>query len=524
MLPSELLAVWKRKGEILPRYAKLSPENLKVAESLIQVYSGHIGEKKKVFKASISSLEDQGHEYRFIRGLAFMLDRRSTFACVSKLDPIEVRRRIFSATSDLGLAFSSEKRRKIITGVASDLGLKVEDVEENFYADLGDELVLEKFLPLSPEDLFEKYNLSLTQTLLFESTELKFTVPSNWQRIFYAVKKFGLIYEVYRENGFWVKIDGPSSLFKLTRRYGLAIARLLPIILTNPGWNVEAKILWKYTNEICDFKIESRKHGSMFRKSETTALSYDSTIEESFASRFQALKTGWVLTREPEPVPAGKQVIIPDFALEKESVKVYVEIVGFWTEEYLLRKIEKLKKVDAKILLLVNERLACDKLTQLSKQPQLSLIYYHDKIQLSPVLHYLEGIFSEIKTRQIEFLKNLPVTFTEPVVRFEEFAARVGVSAEAARTVLTSNPPFGYAVLTNSLVARSKLEKIKAQISERINKSGKLLLPEATKIVEDENLPDATSVLKAIGSKITWRGINEEQAEVSKPVDKNDSH
>ena len=65
---------------------------------------------------------------------------------------------------------------------------------------------------------------------------------------------------------------------------------------------------------------------------------YDSAAEESFALQFQAVKSGWTLKREPEPVPAGTQVIIPDFSLERAGVKIYVEIVGFWTEEYFCEK------------------------------------------------------------------------------------------------------------------------------------------------------------------------------------------
>ena len=397
--------------------------------------------------------------------------------------------------------------------------MTLDTVEESLYADLDSELILEKFVPMPASELLGRYNLSLTQTLLFDSTELKFTVPGNWQRIFYTIKKLGLIYEVYRENGFWVKIDGPASLFKLTRRYGTCIAKLLPVIIANPEWTVEAKILWKYTNEICDLRIESRKHGSVLKKPDLPPVSYDSTIEENFASGFQALKSNWTLRREPEPIPVDKQVIIPDFSLERDGIKVYVEIVGFWTEEYLLRKIEKLKKIEAKMLLLINETLACEKLATLEKRSQINMIYYHDKIPLAPIIRYLEEAFTEVKMKQIEFLKNLPVTFTEPVVTFEEFAARIGISTEAARAVLAVNPPKGYAVLPNSLVSKDKLEQIRKQLVERTSHSEKLLLPEATKIIEAEGLPDPTSILDAIGSKITWHGISAERAEVSRPQD-----
>jgi hypothetical protein len=313
-----------------------------------------------------------------------------------------------------------------------------------------------------------------------------------------------------------VKIDGPVSLFKLTKRYGINIAKLLPLIVANPEWTISAKILWKYTNEICNFKIESRKHSSLLRKPNLMPLTYDSAVEESFASQFQAVKSGWTLKREPEPVPAGTQVIIPDFSLERADLKIYMEIVGFWTEEYLLRKAEKLKQVKEKMLLLVDEALACEKLVALEKRPQLHFIYYHDKIPLASILRYLEKAFEEVKAKEINFLENLPVKFTEPVVSYAEFADRVGVSVEAVKAVLTVNSPSGYVAMPNILVSKEKLNQIGNRIEEYLKQSGKLTLSEATRIIEAEGISDASYALTQLGYKITWHGINSEQAMVSK--------
>ena len=516
MLPSNLLVVWKRKGEIAPRYAKLSADNLEAAKGLIEAYKGQIGEKKKVLKALVVDLENKGFEYRLVRGLALLLDRRGTFTCNCKVKPVDLRGKIFQAREKVGLPTTSEKRQRIFESVASEMALTTEILEAYLYADLDDELVFEKFDPPSASELLEQYNLSLTQTLLFDSTELSFTVSGNWQRLFFSVKKLGLIYEVFSDNGFWVKIDGPASLFKLTRRYGISIAKLLPIIVVNPEWTVNAKILWKYTNEICTLKIDSRKHSSLLKKPNLPPVTYDSAAEESFASQFQAVKSGWTLKREPEPVPAGTQVIIPDFSFERAGVKVYLEIVGFWTEEYLLRKIEKLKRVEAKMLLLVDEALACEKLTALEKRPQLNFIYYRDKIPLASILRYLETAFAEVKAREIKFLENLSVKFTEPVVAYDEFAARIGVSAEAAKAVLSVNPPPDYVSMPNILVSKEKLSQISNRIEECLKQSGKLTLTQATKVIETEGVSDASNTLTTLGYKITWRGINSEQAEVSK--------
>jgi predicted nuclease of restriction endonuclease-like RecB superfamily len=516
MLPSELLAIWKRKGTIWPRYAKPSGDNLDVANGLIEVYKNHVGEKKSIIREFTDEIEEKGYDYRFVRGLSFLLDRRSRFKCNDKVNPVDLRRKVYHATGKLGLPTTPEQRRRIVEAVALELKVTAEMVEEFFYADLDTESILEEFEPLSAVELLQQYNLSLTQTLLFGSTEVRFTSSGNWQNIFYSVKKLGLIYEAYQDGGFWVKVDGPASLFKLTKRYGTAIAKLLPVIVASSEWTVEAKILWKYTNEICDFKMESWKHQALLRKPKASIQSFDSIVEEDFSGRFQALTTGWLLRREPEPVLAGKQVIIPDFSLEKEGIRVYVEIVGFWTVEYLLRKIEKLKKVDVDMLVLVDENLACEKLARLEKHARLNIIYYRDRISLAPILHYLEQAFREVKTKQTGFIKDLPIVFTEPVVDYREFAARIGVSAEAVKAALTEKAPQGYTVMPNEAVRKDVLEQIQKRIEEQLSQKGQLCLSEAIRTVEIEGVKDATIALEILGYRIAWHGISSEKAELLK--------
>jgi uncharacterized protein len=516
MLPNALLSVWKRKGEIQPRYARPSRSSYETANILIEAYKKNIGEKKKSLKAIVADLEDKGYDYRFVRALSLLLDRKSIFVCQCKVDPVDLRREIFQATTQLGVPTTSKIRQILLENVASKMSLTPEEVEEDMYSDLDDELVLEKFLAPSASELVTEYNLSLTQTLLFNATELSFAASGNWQNLFHAIKKFGLIYEVYQDNGLWVKIEGPASLFKLTQRYGVGIAKLLPRIVSNSEWIIKAKVLWRFRNEICDFKLESQKHAALLKKPYLPTLTYDSSIEEDFANHFQALTSGWTLKREPEPLTAGKQVIIPDFSIEKASIKIYLEIVGFWTEEYLLRKIEKLKQVEVKMLLLVNETLACEKLSSLKNRSQINLIYYRDKISLAPILRYLETQFEEVKSKELKILESLPLRFTEPLVDFGEFAARIGVSIEAARTFMVAHPPSDYVVLANTLISNEKLMQIGNRIKTAINQSRKLPLKEAAKIIEEEGADDSTNVLAILGYKIRWRGIDSQQAEVFK--------
>jgi hypothetical protein len=132
----------------------------------------------------------------------------------------------------------------------------------------------------------------------------------------------------------------------------------------------------------------------------------------------------------------------------------------------------------------------------------------------------LEQAFQEIHAKQTGFLKDLHITFTEPVVNFEEFAERIGVSAEAVRKALSEKTPQDYIMMPNSLVRKDKLEQIRKKIEEQITQTGRMPLSQAVEIIMAEGVEDATSTIEALGYKITWRGISLEKAEVFKPENK----
>ena len=247
--------------------------------------------------------------------------------------------------------------------------------------------------------------------------------------------------------------------------------------------------------------------------------SFDSLVEEDFASRFKALNSKWQLKREPEPVIAGQQVIIPDFSFEREGSKLYMEVVGFWTEEYLQRKIAKLGKTKEQILVAVDENLACERLTRIEKQYNLNILFYRKEIPLPPVLRYLQDAYKQIHDKQRELLEDLHVTFTEPVITFDEFAGRIGVSAEAVKSLLDEKTPENYIVLPNSIVRKDRINQIRKQLDLEIAKKGTLTLTEAIEIAQREGL-ELTSAIEMLGYKIVWHGIDTQKAEIIKSKNK----
>ena len=112
-------------------------------------------------------------------------------------------------------------------------------------------------------------------------------------------------------------------------------------------------------------------------------------------------------------------------------------------------------------------------------------------------------------------MKDLHVTFTEPVIKFDEFAGRTGVSVEAVRTVLDEKTPEGYVFLPDSLIRKEKISQLRKQLDREIAKKGRLPLTEAMEIAQKEGI-DLTSTIETLGYKIVWHGINAEKAVIIK--------
>jgi len=75
---------------------------------------------------------------------------------------------------------------------------------------------------------------------------------------------------------------------------------------------------------------------------------FDSDVERTLADKWERANTDWKLVREDDVFDLGAEVMIPDFAIEHpDGRRAILEIVGFWTPEYLDAKLEKIRKVEA---------------------------------------------------------------------------------------------------------------------------------------------------------------------------------
>ena len=97
------------------------------------------------------------------------------------------------------------------------------------------------------------------------------------------------------------------------------------------------------------------------KRSEKDYIAFDSRVEGIiFRTLKQILPKGWKLMRESSPIILDKTIIVPDFGIEENEKVVFIEIVGFWREEYIKKKLAKLKetaKRNIPMILLVDEKI-----------------------------------------------------------------------------------------------------------------------------------------------------------------------
>ncbi|MBN9389539.1 MAG: DUF790 family protein [Chloroflexi bacterium] len=118
----------------------------------------------------------------------------------------------------------------------------------------------------------------------------------------------------------------------------------------------EAGVAYEVAYEAAAYEVAPKAFdpAAYYKQKEAARKEFDSTVEARFYEEFSALAreghtAGWQVQREPEALalPGLNLLYIPDFALYRGDIKVWLEIIGFWTPDYRVRKLEKLDKLKA---------------------------------------------------------------------------------------------------------------------------------------------------------------------------------
>ena len=478
MLPKRLLVVDRERGHIKPKYLS----NTTLSEQVLGIFNDHLNRKYKALNQAIKILEHGNSKYKIIRGLSEIIERNSTFKLNTELNPQDVRTFLF----EHGFVINEEERKSVLLEASDYFDTSVEDIENAIFADLPKEQVLEQIPDMTPLDLIKEYNLSQTQTLLFNASELVIKVEGNYKELFRMINYLGLMYEI---SGKEIKVTGPGGLFKKTRKYGTRFAKLIPYIINTLEWVIKAKIEMKWGNKskIYDFKLTSSQH-PIFPDYSFEPPKFDSEVEKQFYSDFKNFLPKWEIKREPTFIKAGNYVIIPDFGFYRFGLEIFMEVVGFWTPSYLKKKITKFNQTDKKIIAAVNKNLKCSK-----KDFPGEVIFYDKTIPIKPIINKLRTL----EEREIEKQKEKlgVVTISEDIIEIEEKAQDLNIPPD----VLKAKEFPNFHIIGDKLVSKEFLGTIKNELGEKRDFS------EIKPLLDKYQLTD--KVLDLLGFKIIWDGL-----------------
>lgn len=323
---------------------------------LIEDYTTFVGEPRHRLEQHLARPGPESTQRQAGWKLAlYVLDRTFRTEVVAALSPPVVRAAVFRA------ACGTQSRATVLGQVAADLGLSTTLLESALFADLPSQRILQ-----APEqavhapDIALACNLAIAQAALRQSSKIALLLRGNSRAVVRHAKLRGLICTVSpTPSAGHVRLDisGPLALFQKTALYGRHLAELVPLLAWCAGFELKA---------LCS--IRGREALLTLGPADPVPPSseprrYDSLLEERFARDFTRAAPEWELLREPQPIPVDGTLIFPDFALIHRSApdrRWLLEIIGFWTPDYVEQKLRRLRQAHiGNLLLCIDASLNC---------------------------------------------------------------------------------------------------------------------------------------------------------------------
>jgi predicted nuclease of restriction endonuclease-like RecB superfamily len=341
-----------RGAEVRPQYIQADdPENLALAAALLQIFESGVGQPRHELTSELEQLSGTGTGFMFHRGLAKLLLDRCEFETEAGVEPGELRKAVFEQAA---AAHRQEtppfSRAAVIERVRQSLGIEPEQMERSLYADLKEEQILREFKRCSPEWLLHRYNVALAQAVVFRATKLEIWVSreptARYREIFRKIKFFQLLHHVEgtAAEGYYIRLDGPLSLFKSSQRYGLQMANFLPTLLHCENWRLRAELLWGKQRWEKTFQLSPaaglRPYAHLSGQWQPGEMAW--LLEE-----FPKLESDWDISSQAELIDlGGKGVLVPDYAFRHRPTgrRVFMEVFGFWRRGAVASRLNLLRE------------------------------------------------------------------------------------------------------------------------------------------------------------------------------------
>ncbi|KLU05314.1 hypothetical protein RISK_002677 [Rhodopirellula islandica] len=236
--------------------------------------------------------------------------------------------------------------------VCESLGMSWAEIESNMFSDVIELQRLQSFdKELTAEEVLSAYNVAQTQAALYRATSIRIDARSDFKTIARHAKLAQLMHRIERTKwtkngtvqlGLRFELDGPGSSLRETTRYGVGFAKLLPKLLACQDWRMTARVLGPNKQA---FRLSLSPQDGL-RSPLPPENEFDSEFERAVDAAWNRNPpAGWRLERETELLVHGQSVFTPDFLMRHEDGRIiHLEVIGFWTPEYLQDKARRLSK------------------------------------------------------------------------------------------------------------------------------------------------------------------------------------
>jgi len=354
--------------------------------ALLEEYDRFVGRPAAELRARLKRPLGLACAGQKLRVAVEVLDRCWRTEVGAALDPRAARARLFAS------AVRASARDEAIAAACAELGVSADALEQALFSDLpGARLLRAPAEPMGPSELALRANLRMVGRWLERAHGVTICACGNTRALVRQVKLRRLFCVVHGDaaaDEVELRVSGPFALFRQTAIYGRALASLVPRLAWCRSFTLQA---------VCSIDRLQAPRTLVLRSGDPIfpaeeGRRFDSRLEERFARDFARAAPAWEIIREPRPVSAGPVLIFPDFALRRrEAVERpwLLEIVGFWTPEYLERKLAllRLANLDRFVLCIDEERASL-----LGELPAgAAVVRFRRKIDPAAVLAVIQG-------------------------------------------------------------------------------------------------------------------------------------
>ncbi len=387
MLPAALLAFKVHRGSVVPSY--LTERDDVWVREVLDARDGLVGrtahDVAEAFAQRVMErAREAGAPARAVAGIWHVCARVWKLRMCAPLRPERVREAVFEES------VRHSSRDGALDAAAVRLGATREQVLSSLFADRAEarRLGAPSDVP-SPREIVLRYNLSLLQGLLLRAIELDVLARSHVHSVVRFAKIHQLICTCHTmDNGLRISLSGPLSILRQTTKYGHALAAFVPAAVATPGWTIDARC--RIADESASLRASS---ADPIASTHVLPKDYDSAVERCLARDVRRLGTRWQITRETAAIRVGTRIFFPDFTLSRNGARpVLVEIVGYYTPEYLASKLRVLREAGLRrIIVCVNEALACKRADFAAE----AVLFYRRRVDAAALIAAAECVTAE---------------------------------------------------------------------------------------------------------------------------------